>query len=266
MDTKFHDRFDISVDIKEAKNRFLNRVYNRVFSELFYRMDEYKRRDILRSVAYELGLQHISSYGFHDYIGRDFYKCLQALEAFYRSGTGFTSSIQSTILQILSDSEIDLGIRWEKGRFIKSGAKLLDNKLVNEPLRWLGEKSYQSILEPYSKGLEHFLQSEQRPQLLADVITDMYEALEALAKIVTGRETKDLTANAQLFLKEVGSSEAYKSILKEYISYANNFRHATTESARKPIPTYGEVESFIYLTGIFIRLVIQKGSNAGSAV
>jgi hypothetical protein len=114
------------------------------------------------------------------------------------------------------------------------------------------------VLVPYSKGLEHFLHSNKRPELLSDVITDMYESLEALAKIVTGRDTKDLSANAQLFLKEIKTSEPYKNILKEYIAYANSFRHAAPKSAPKPTLSVKEVESFIYLTGIFIRLVIQR--------
>ena len=84
----------------------------------------------------------------------------------------------------------------------------------------------------------------------------MYEALEALGKIVTNRD-KDLSANAELFLKKLGVSEAYKKLLKEYISYANKFRHAADTSVPKPNLSTAEVESFIYLTGVFVRLAIQ---------
>lgn len=98
---------------------------------------------------------------------------------------------------------------------------------------------------------------EKRPELLSDVITDAYEALEALAKIVTGRESKDLSGNAELFIKKLGVSENYKKMLKEYISLANEFRHAAQEGKEKPKLTIPEVESFIYLTGLFIRLATQ---------
>ena len=84
----------------------------------------------------------------------------------------------------------------------------------------------------------------------------MYEALEALGKIVTNRD-KDLSANAELFLKKLDVSEAYKKLLKEYISYANNFRHAADISAPKTNLSIAEVESFTYLTRVFIRLAIQ---------
>jgi hypothetical protein len=86
----------------------------------------------------------------------------------------------------------------------------------------------------------------------------MYEALEALAKIVTGRPDKDLSANRELFIKKVKASDEYKQLLKDYIDYANKFRHAVKEGESRPKLTEKEAESFIYLTGLFIRLAIPQ--------
>jgi hypothetical protein len=47
-------------------------------------------------------------------------------------------------------------------------------------------------------------------------------------------------------------------LLKEYIEYANNFRHALKEGEKRPAVSVAEVESFVYLTGIFIRLAIAE--------
>jgi hypothetical protein len=58
------------------------------------------------------------------------------------------------------------------------------------------------------------------------VITDLYEAMVALAKIVTGRPEKNLSANREMFLAKVGGSDEYKQLLKDCIDYANTFRHA----------------------------------------
>ena len=159
---------------------------------------------------------------------------------------------------VLKESETDLGITWQDGKFMPTGARLLDQELVNEPLRWLSNPKYKNVYHPFAKGLSHFLEAEKRPELLSDVITDMYESLEALAKIVTGRSRKDLSANAEPFIKEVKASEHYKRILKEYISYANEFRHALEKERERPKLSITEVESFIYLTGLFIRLAIGK--------
>jgi len=126
---------------------------------------------------------------------------------------------------------------------------------VNEPLRWLREKGYTTVAAPFEKGLEHLLKSQGNPALRADVVTDVYEALEALAKIVTGRD-RDLSANAETFIAKVKASDAYKVLLKDYIAYANNFRHAAEEARPRPALSAAEVESFVYLTGVFIRLAV----------
>src|SRR5205085_4653646 len=199
---KFHERFNIEFGIEEVKRRFVNRAENRIFEEVYYRESPSQRSRIRREIAYELGIEYRSTLDFKIYIGTDFYRWLQAIEAFYRVSS-YRASIGTIIESLLKDSEMDLAIRWENGRFIRSGAKLLDENLVNEPLHWLTDSKYMSVLAPYSKGLEHYLQATKRPELLSDVITDMYEALEALSKIITGRDSKDLSANAQLFLKEI---------------------------------------------------------------
>ena len=81
----------------------------------------------------------------------------------------------------------------------------------------------------------------------------MYEALEALAKIVTGKD-KELSANAELFISTSKLSNEYEPILKAYIAYANEFRHAAEQGKKKTPPSHQEVESFIYLTGTFVRV------------
>ena len=89
---------------------------------------------------------------------------------------------------------------------------------------------FKGVLAPYEKGLRHLLHSQIRTELLNDVVTDMYESLEALAKLQTGRDS-DLSGNAELFIKKVSASDEYKVILRNYIDYANRFRHAVREKS-----------------------------------
>ncbi len=176
----------------------------------------------------------------------------------YYSVDNYTqNNVDSLIRQLLEESEVDLGIKWVGGKFLKSGAQLLDDELVNDPLNWLRDKNYLTVIAPFEKGLNHLLHSDKRPELLADVVTDMYEALEALSKIITERPTKDLSANREIFISKVKASNEYKKILAAYIEYANEFRHAKEEGNIKPDISPREVESFVYLTGLFIRLAIQ---------
>jgi len=251
MNQKFHERFAIKIDKEEAERRFVNRAFNTFFKVC--------GESTTKEIAMALGEKYYPAQNIRMYTMDDFYNTLQALEVVYDLSDHHNKrEFGLTVGRILHESEINLGIRWENSRFIPSGAKLLDKELVNESLRWLSDKKYESVLDPFSKGLEHFVHVGKRPELLLDVITDMYEALEALAKIVTGKD-KDLSANAELFIKKLGVSESYKKILKDYISYANEFRHAQKEGRKRPKASIAEVESFMYLTGVFIRLATQIG-------
>ena len=179
---------------------------------------------------------------------------MRALEALYdHPGTKPRADI--ALKRILADSEVDLGIRWHDGQFLPAGAPLLDERLINDVLGCLSSHEYQGVREPFDKGLDHFLHSMKKPELLADVVTDMYEAIEALAKIVTRRD-KDLSSNAEAFISKVKLSDGYKPMLKEYIAYANDIRHAGKKGQPKPSLPRKEVEGFVYQTGLFIRLAV----------
>jgi hypothetical protein len=249
MSEKFHERFNIEISAEEARKRFVNRAYNQIFE---WSSDP----DSRRAIANALGERYMRYSKVEKYIGNNFDKCLQAIEAVSEQlDDDDYNYLEARIANLLSAAEVDLGIRWEGGRFLPAGAKVLDERLVNESLHWLREKGYESVLSPFEKGLNQFLHSTARPVLLADAVTDMYESLEALAKIVTG-QNKDLSANREKFISEVKASEPYKKILRAYISYANQFRHAAQEGKPKPKISQSEAESFIYLTGVFIRLAM----------
>ena len=159
---KFTQRFNIEIGQDEAKRRFVNRAYNRIFHRFFFNLSDNERYRIHHEIVSALG----EKYSFHkklsDHIGDDFYRNLLALETFYLSRDQYDrSELDNLIKQLISNSEVDLCVRWENGRFIKLGAKLLDDKLVNDTLYWLREKRYLSVLAPYEKGLEHFLYSDK---------------------------------------------------------------------------------------------------------
>ena len=257
MSQKFSERFEVDIDIGKAQQRFVNRAYNLIFLDLFYNLNESDKDKIHREIVTSLGDKFYYHKDISEYIGNHFLRNLQALEKFYQVCPIYRKGeLAKLIDRLFEESEVDLGVRWENGRFIRSGAKLLDEKLVNDIISWIREKEYSSVKAPFEKGLEHFLHSAKRPELLYDVITDMYEALEAVSQIITERPTKDLSANREIFIAKVKATPEYKRILAEYIDYANEFRHAIGEGRTKPRVTPLEVESFIYLTGLFIRLAM----------
>jgi len=209
MTEKFHERFNISVNAEDAKKRFANRVYNDILSDFFYNfLMENQWNVVSMRVLPALGIKNQSSpayWKWEDKVGNDFWTNVRAAEAIYEATSDMPVSrrLIKIIDNILNLSEVDLGIRWHEGSFFPSGSPLLDEKLVNDVLNCLKPNKLEGVLKPFQKGLEDLIESIKNPARLQDVVTDMYEALEALAKIVTGRGDKDLSGNTELFIKAV---------------------------------------------------------------
>jgi len=253
----FHQRFNIEIGLEEAQIRFMKRVYNMM--PAIFNAAKGRDRRLPRKLANALGIEYREEDRLESFLGDDFYSCLRTLEATYDlMSDSYKPDFDERMKTILSLTEVDLGIQWRDGFFWPSGAKLLDKALVDENLKWLSDPKYIDVLTPFEKGLRHFLEAQQQPEKLSGVITDIYEALEALAKIVTGKD-KDLSSNAESFISELKLSDYYKGMLKAHISYANKLsRHAPglRETRAKLLPN--EVEAFVYTTGLFIRLAIQQ--------
>lgn len=261
MTKKFHERFELDLGVDEARRRFVNRVLNFLIHDTHivacqrYDLDGWASLE--RHICSKLGEQWRGINCLSSVVNNDFEKSLQAIEALY-AHPNFVVFANDGITSILQDTEIDIGIRWEKGRFLPSGAPVLDEKLVNDVLGIISSSQYKGVSDSFEKGLGHFLNSLKKPELLADVLRDMYEALEALAKIICGKD-RDLSANRESFVSELKLADSYKRMLKEYIGYANDFaRHAGPDGKQKPLPARREVEGFMYLTGLFIRLALSK--------
>lgn len=273
MADPFHMRFNIDLPIEEAQRRFMNRIENYVhlLMEDLQRSGQGADLDKLAIfVEVELGEPHFtyvaSPYVFTEVwrkrIAGELHRCLHAIEGLYKALGNRLQHLRNTlsdeVMLALSDAEVDLGINWQNGIFMPKGAALLDETLVNEPLRWLADPAYRNVLIPFEKGLKHFLEGDKEPERLADAITDMYEATEALAKIVTEKPAKDLSALREEFISKLGLPEPYKRMLREYIDYGCEFRHAREQRKPRTWPAPHEAEGFVYLTGLFIRLAIES--------
>ena len=263
MAEKFHERFQIKVDLEEAKRRFVNRAKNEILSSgCWWVMDYFRWKQGCRAIATALGEAYRDGASVESFIRDDFLRTTHAIEAL--GEIVLDQTLDSKIKEILTMSEVDLGIRWLRGGFLPTGAETLDNGLVNDSLRWLREGPFPTVLQPFEKALDHLMRSQAKPELLTDVVTDAYEALEALAKIVCSNE-KTLDSNRELFIGKVKASEEYKKILRDYTEFAHKFRHGAASPEKKPIIGYAETESFVYLTGLFIRLVISAGFASSAA-
>ena len=269
----FHQRFNIEVELETAKQRFISRLFNLIdegflgFTREQCHLSEYV--EAFKYVAFKLGIRYDGNNTLEYYAGNEFLQVLRTIEAlfeafqFQRNYANSADRLDKIIKFAVSQSEIDLGIQWRGGLFYPSGARLMDEELVNEPLRWLADPKYNNVLAPFKKGLTHYLEANKNPEKLADTITDIYEALEAMAKVITGRNNKDLSGNRELFVSKLRLGRQYGKMLIDYIDYANDYRHGTEPSKIRANPSPNEVEAFIYTTGLFIRLAVKQLEGGG---
>jgi hypothetical protein len=125
----------------------------------------------------------------------------------------------------------------------------------------VAESGFKSVLNPFSKGLSGLLQAETPPRRTLRRGEGRVRGSGGLAKITT-KQDRDLSSNAESFIKTVGASAGYRERIKAYIKYANEyFRHATSETQPRPQISMREAESFVYLTGVFLRLAMPQVST-----
>ncbi len=113
MTEKFHERFKIPVPIDEARKRFVSRVRNEALGRFFYRIPDGVRHEAEGTVLTILGIENRYPQTLGEQIGNDFWGNVRGVEALFiaLNIAGCARSLEPIILNILSLSEVDLGIR-----------------------------------------------------------------------------------------------------------------------------------------------------------
>ncbi|MCH8010445.1 MAG: hypothetical protein IIA61_00595 [Candidatus Marinimicrobia bacterium] len=254
---KFYQRFtNLEIDAGEAQRRFVSRMMYVLFPSY-----PGVSRNELQLASRALGKTVTNLAIFEKIVQDDFHRMLDMLGRLVtllpHDDTGYihltSSSLSDQIHKELEAADIDLGVDWRDGEFIPRGARLLDDKLVDDPLEWLKNSGLSTVYEPFTKALNHLLRARKNTRFLNDAVTDAYDSLEAMAKEVcdTDKKFDDIR---ELFVSKINASQKFKSIAKEMSQYAHAFRHGASQAKPKPNPTMVEVEAFIYTVGILIRL------------
>ena len=258
----FSHRLDRKTKLDEAKRRFVARVSEEIFQDPFSAsLPTFKR-----VFATLLGKQYISAMSsLEEYIEPGFEGTLQGLEAFYSAySLRFPTDVEglealnAQIDSLLAESEVDLGVRWHQGQCMLFETTFLDDSVMDDVILWLQEKKYQNVLEPYRRGIVQFLHAEKSPSALAQVVLDMYAAMDACVANMT---YADLSTNQELFINSVPVSAQGQDMLRAYLKYAHTCRQAVQSEKTQLALSLPEVEALIYLTGVFIRLAMTTGSR-----
>ena len=250
---RFNRLFKIKESKKNEQNGFVQRINQTVFSQIEWYPD-YKK--IFQDVCYSLSenpndiisqtLRQLSNDNFLKTI-----KILMILYNYFKNEKDWQDKISLEINKALSCATVDIGIRWKNGMFYPSGAKILDEKLIEDPFDWLNE--FPDEKKDFETALSHYISKDNKK--LGDVVSNCYLVVEGLArKILNNKKTLD--NNKEELFKKLKLSQSWKSLLSNYINYANKFKRHASDERHSINPQ--EVEAFLYLTGLLTRLIIQN--------
>jgi hypothetical protein len=121
---------NIDVPVKEAQRRFINRMANRV-QAIILSLDPSRCDLLMAKVETTLGEPHFGGVqgptSFMDilrkHIAMDFSRCLFAVEGLYNACTEMSDlrarNLGTAVTETMKQSEVDLGISWQDGLFLK---------------------------------------------------------------------------------------------------------------------------------------------------
>jgi len=188
-------------------------------------------------------------------------KTIQYTQALFWLGLG--DNIKEALYkEINEDIELStLSIRLKKtksGNYIlyPSGAKLLDENVVNDALDWLDD--YPKVYDSFKSALEKY----EKHKYTRNLIDDLRFSLESLLKKILhnrkGLENQTKPLGQYLKGKEVSKEirNMFRELINEYGKYQNE--HAKHNDSIGEF----EVEFIIYLTGTFMRFILNLETSS----
>lgn len=159
-----------------------------------------------------------------------------------------TTELDGKVRNLLEKSEVDLGVFCKDGKFYPSGAKFLDKELVEDALDWLN--NYPKEKKDFEKALRALMEKR-----CDDVLSNCYNCVEGMAREILNNN-KTLRSNKEPLLKKIGLPGAWGKFLSYFIGYADEYKRHASKKRHQENPN--EVEAFLYLTGLIIRLCIKS--------
>jgi hypothetical protein len=154
--------------------------------------------------------------------------------------------------------EFQIVRRGDKVTLYPPGARLLDEATVNEPLIWL--ENYPTAAEPFERALKIYLDGDTSRN--RNLLDNLRFAVEQILREVLSNKTRLEEQKTQLLSwvrrddrVDKNIANMYATLLKHYGNYQNEaVKHS--ENWSEP-----EIEFMIYLTGTFMRLLIQLSES-----
>ena len=119
-------------------------------------------------------------------------------------------------------------------------------------LDWLND--YPAEKKDFDEALNAYMKKQYN-----DSVADCYKCIEGIVKKLLGND-RTLENNKDGLLTKLNFSKEWKNIFGSYLTYANVYGKHASDKRHNVDPD--EVEAFIYLTGLIIRISL-KSSKYG---
>ena len=275
----FKKRFGLKIDVEDLKRDFVNKVNHMLIEPLdesvgfYYGSDnslfdfvsiEFNinpseiirehNRNSYSSAAYRPPLTYFSSKEF-----RGTLLLTEVLYDYYRRINSYGSKEWTdkinAVVQFALNQPASLGIVWRDGKFYPEGAEEFDEKLISDVLKWLESKP--KIQALYKNALDNYSQSLSSEIKRKDVISNAFQAVEKLTQEFLESPKPSFDNNFNTLVDKLDIDKEWKKIFNSYRELSKEFgRHAGTKDSF--IPTKEDTEAFLYLSGLIMRLILEK--------
>ncbi len=142
-----------------------------------------------------------------------------------------------------------------------AGAKVLDDATVNDVLGWLS--SYPEVAKPFEQALEIYMKGDK--ENYRNLFDNLRFALEQLLKQVLGNK-KSLEKQQNALLAWIKDRSVHQQVVNMYCQLLFGPYSTYQNEAVKHGEQYSEKEAefMIYLTGTFMRLLLQLSETNNS--
>ncbi len=154
------------------------------------------------------------------------------------------------------EAPLSLGVSWVAGKFIPEGAKELQEVLVEDNLLWLSE--FPETQKLFTGALNDYASSRSDEIKRKNAMSNSFQAVEQFAR--TFLQTDKAFDNIfNELMDSLSLHPHWKQICNRWNELAKEFaRHSGRDGT---MPSQEDVEAFIYLSGLLLRLMIQKHKN-----
>lgn len=156
---------------------------------------------------------------------------------------GFKEDIELSMLEIQIKKANKTNII-----FYPKGAKLLDEKLVNDNLDWLS--GYPGIYKPFKNALELYQEKKYTRELLDNLRFSLEQFLKTVLEL-----KKPYNKKLGNYFKGKKISPEIRNMYTTVYSYFEGYQNENVKHNENFNPL--EIEFIIYLTGTFIRFLTQ---------